>query len=361
MKRILVINVAAEYGGAITVLNSFIKEAELTSNIDFTILVSNPSISSSAKNIHFELKEWVKKSWVHRLYFELIYLNVNYPLNMFDSIVSLQNTLLAKRLKNQKKYTLLHQSIQFYEGTINFFKKEGLKIFLRKYLIGSIIKLSMKNSDVVFTQTLWMKERLSQWIRQNNIIMVSMNFRQSVVSTESFDNLNWNRSFVFPAHAGFLKNHELIIDALIWLKKKNISLPQVFFTLEQDENKTAIKLYKRVIKHDLPITFTGTLSQEELFEYYKTSVVIFPSKIETFGLPLIEARSFKTPIISIDKPYAKEVLHGYSNAHFFNTTSEAASIIERMVSGELSLKLHSDNHYLESYPTMIEFIKGQNQ
>lgn len=361
MIRLLVLNTAAEYGGALTVLASFIKEAEQTPDIDFTILISNPTITSSAKNVHIELKEWVKTSWFHRLYFEVIYLNVIYPLNTFDSVVSLQNTLLAKRIKNQKKYTLLHQSVQFYEGSINFFKKEGLKIFLRKYLIGSIIKLSVKNSDIVFTQTLWMKERLSQWMPKNNIKMVSMNFRQSAVSTESFDNLNWNESFVFPAHAGYLKNHDLIIDALIWLKKKDISLPKIYFTLEQDENKTAIKLYKKVIKNDLPIYFTGTLSQEELFEYYKTSVVLFPSEIETFGLPLLEARNFNTPIISIDKPYAKEVLSDYPNAHFFHTSSEAALLIERMLNGETSFNVVTTIPSHETLPTMIEFIKGHNQ
>ena len=44
--------------------------------------------------------------------------------------------------------------------------------------------------------------------------------------------------------------------------------------------------------------------------------MVFPSYIETYGLPLIEAASLGVPIIAADLPYAREVLDGYEGVTF---------------------------------------------
>ena len=356
MRRILVINVAAEYGGAITVLNSFIKEAELTMDAEFTFLVSNKSISSHSGNINIQYKQWVKKSWFHRLFFELMYLNYIFPMKSFDSVVSLQNTLLTRKFKNQSKYILVHQSIQFFKGYFNIFRLEGLKIFLRKHLIGFIIKSSVKFADVVFTQTQWMRNRLSDWISMDKIIMISMTSQMPPISIKGFNHLDWKNSFIYPAHAGFLKNHISIVNTLVWMKEKSIPLPEVFFSIDIGENATAKDLNKKVRKNNLPIHFVGPLSQNELFEYFKKCVVLFPSKIETFGLPLLESRSLGTPIIAIDLPYAREVLDGYKQAYFFKTNADLAFIIQQMMNGSISLEFVEDKVSNQTFPTMIEII-----
>jgi glycosyltransferase involved in cell wall biosynthesis len=53
---------------------------------------------------------------------------------------------------------------------------------------------------------------------------------------------------------------------------------------------------------------------EEVLSYYKSvDALLFPSQIETFGLPLAEASCFGLPIIAADLPYAAEVLKKYEN------------------------------------------------
>ena len=44
---------------------------------------------------------------------------------------------------------------------------------------------------------------------------------------------------------------------------------------------------------------------------------MFPSRIESFGLPILEAMEFDCPIIAVNKEYAKEVLGDYKEKHFF--------------------------------------------
>ena len=65
--KILVVDVAAESGGALTVLNQFIDEYSLNLNHEYVFILSRPHYEDK-DNIHFVNIEWVKKSLLHRLY-----------------------------------------------------------------------------------------------------------------------------------------------------------------------------------------------------------------------------------------------------------------------------------------------------
>ena len=57
---------------------------------------------------------------------------------------------------------------------------------------------------------------------------------------------------------------------------------------------------KEAEEKTLPIRFVGMMSREDLFAQYARSVLVFPSYIETIGLPLLEARSVGAPILAAD-------------------------------------------------------------
>lgn len=59
------------------------------------------------------------------------------------------------------------------------------------------------------------------------------------------------------------------------------------------------------------ITFTGSLSHEKLFEYYfKSTLFIFPTKAETFGLVPLEAMACGLPVVTTDLPALRESTGG---------------------------------------------------
>jgi len=70
-------------------------------------------------------------------------------------------------------------------------------------------------------------------------------------------------------------------------------------------------------ENDLPIKFIGSLTREEVFDFYAKSTLIFPSYIETVGLPLLEAKMHWTPIIASDSAFSHEILDGYDKVEFF--------------------------------------------
>ena len=51
---------------------------------------------------------------------------------------------------------------------------------------------------------------------------------------------------------------------------------------------------------------------------YAHSVLLFPSYVESFGLPLLEARLTGTYVIASNCPFSREILDGYEKALFFD-------------------------------------------
>ena len=102
-------------------------------------------------------------------------------------------------------------------------------------------------------------------------------------------------------------------------------------TISPNESKYTQELSKYAIDNKLDITFRGSLPREKVFEFYTNSVLVFPSYLESFGLPLLEARLIGAPIIASDTSFSREILEGYDNAVFFsemNSESMGQKIIE---------------------------------
>jgi hypothetical protein len=71
------------------------------------------------------------------------------------------------------------------------------------------------------------------------------------------------------------------------------------------------------------LSCVGQLSQAEcLSEYEKADALIFPSVLESYGLPLVEAMVMGIPIVAADLPYAR-VLCGDEGIYFNPASSES--------------------------------------
>ena len=80
------------------------------------------------------------------------------------------------------------------------------------------------------------------------------------------------------------------------------------------------------------IDFAGFMSKERLYGYYKAAdCLVFPSKVETWGLPITEfmEASGDKPMLLSDLPYAHETASGASKVCFFNP-SDPKELKERM-------------------------------
>ena len=78
----------------------------------------------------------------------------------------------------------------------------------------------------------------------------------------------------------------------------------------------------------------------DVMEIYTTSILVFPSYIESLALPLLEARNSKTIILASDCKFSKELLSDYENAYFFDPfkSEELANLMEKCITGDIALK-----------------------
>ena len=95
---------------------------------------------------------------------------------------------------------------------------------------------------------------------------------------------------------------------------------QTIITLKGDENAYARDIYRKW-GHLESLNFKGLLDKNMLYEeYLNADCLVFPSRIETWGLPISEYLSVhqgKRPIILTDLPYAHETSQGADLVAFF--------------------------------------------
>ena len=129
----------------------------------------------------------------------------------------------------------------------------------------------------------------------------------------------------YPASTSIYKNHELIINVLKYIKDikpeiyKNIIIHFIFNrNLNNDRNIVLINLIKKLYLND-NIKFEGKMPYKRVLSFYKScNLIVFPSYVESFPLPLLEAASFGLPILVSDLDYAREVIGNYEGVRFLN-------------------------------------------
>jgi len=313
--NIMVFDVPAESGGALSILNDFYQEVVENDDksINWIFVLSNPEYKET-DNVKILNFPWVKKSWFHRLYFDHFVASKLVKKYNIDKIFSLQNVIITKTDVEQILY--VHQSLPFsgYKFNIN----ENFKFWIYQNLISKKIYDSIKLANKVIVQTNWMKKACTEKadVQKNKIKVIPPKINLNIENT--FDKNNKIKTFFYPAGASYYKNHRLIVEASKMLNASNINDYKIIITLSGDESENIKELYRKVKKYNLPIKFAGRLEREEVFNLYTKSYLLFPSYIETFGLPMLEAKLHKTIILAADKAFSHEILDDYENAYFFD-------------------------------------------
>lgn len=125
-------------------------------------------------------------------------------------------------------------------------------------------------------------------------------------------------SFFYPAFPRFFKNYEAICEAVKKLNTNAINNFQVFLTINGTENRYSKYIYNKY-KDIKSLSFIGLQSRDMVYEYYsKVDCLIFPSKLETWGIPITEFKDFNKPILLADEKYAHETIGEYDKVIFFN-------------------------------------------
>ena len=333
MNKIVFVNAtAAIKGGALIILKQFLEGIPEYSNQDkvYYLFCSSAELKTYERENIKIINNIKENNWLNRIRWDL------YGLKKWskrkgikaDLIISFQNTGVFY-YNNIKQLIYLHQSIPFSE-TIhwNFFKKDERILWFYKNIYKKLIRLTLKSNSYIVVQTEWMKNALMEQFNWNSkkISVIKPNIKNIAVEKISKIDFNHNEFHLFyPANNAVYKNHELMINALKYIKDNK---PEIYtniilhFTLDKTLNNSRNAVLVNLIKDlqvDGQIKYEGKMSYERVLSFYKScDLMLFPSYIETFGLPLIEAASFGMPILAAEMDYAREVMGDYEGVRFLD-------------------------------------------
>lgn len=311
--RTLVYDVAADSGGAATVLQSFYEEFKKDTENEYIFVLSVYELPET-ENIKVLNFPEVKKSMLHRLYFDHFVAHKLVKKYKADRVLSLQNIELPHTNVPQTVYE--HNALPFSE--YKFKPWEAFRPWYSQQILGRMMKKSIRRAEKVLVQTNWMKEEI---IRQCGIPAdrVEVKFPPvKMLKTHPWKMDETCPTFFYPAGPPAYKNHRTFLKACELLKEQGMEDYRVIWTVTGEENEGMKKLKAEAEEKQLPIEFIGPVPRTQLFEQYASSVLVFPSYIETIGLPLLEARSVGAPILAADCLYARDGVGDYEGAEFFN-------------------------------------------
>ena len=312
----------------------------------------------SSENILFIPKPLSRKNWFIRLFYEYFWFWWWSIFNKPDYWISLHD--LTPNVRAEHRIVYCHQAAPFYNGKQTWRYAPGFEMFRRFYKY--FYRLNLWKNDYIVVQQQWLRDAFVEQFgcKPGKIIVARPEVDQVQTPTTALEKSEPSvASLVFVSFPRVFKNHEILLKAMRSLSAAPIKL---FLTFAGTENAYAQKLAKEasVLKN---VELTTFLSREKLFQLYASvDAMVFPSKLETWGLPLSEFRRFNKPIFAADLPYAKETLSGYEQACYFNpdNPAELAGLLEKFAVNHEFIPVRSDTVYAppftQSWDELINFI-----
>jgi glycosyltransferase involved in cell wall biosynthesis len=293
-------------------------------NVKFTFFVHRKNLLPASNHKNLELIELPRsrKSWFYRIYYEYIWFNQYSKRKPIDVWFSLHD--VSPRVTSRKKVVYCHNPASF----LSCFKLKYLReptLFAFWLFYGRLYRLNSSNTDLFIIQQGWLRTKLATMLGiAESKIMVAYPFdikRCKPFKTDTLATQFDGKKFVFfyPALARVFKNFEIIVNAVKLLEVERSDF-RVVFTISKTDNLYASWIYHSA-KLCKSIEFIGNQTRFSVDEIYReTNCLIFPSALETWGLPISEAKERQIPILAADLPYARETVGSYDAVSFFNVS-----------------------------------------
>jgi len=328
-------------GGTLSIISdclSFVNNSNYPNKYNIIALVHKKELFDQETYSNIEFIEFPKSrtSYFYRLYYEYFYfnklakkINIKFWLSLHDMTPSLQNIQQA---------VYCHNPSPFRKVILKDFLDQP-QLFFFTLFYRYLYKINIKKNDFVIVQQQWIKKEFINMfnLHQDKIIVAPPKIEEHKehLEQEKIKNIEFsnNKVFFYPTLSRPFKNIEVICEAAKLLITKEINDFEIIITIDGKENNYA----KRIVatyKDIKQIKFIGRISREKVYEYYNIAhCLLFPSILETWGLPITEFKQFKKPIFIADLPYAKETIDGYNMVNYFNPTSseQLCDLMENLI------------------------------
>lgn len=339
MKKIIIISAINIFeGGPLSILEDCLQylSDNMTDKYDIIALVHDISLMK-AKGIRYIEFNSSRKNWLYRLYYEYVYfyfISISIKPFLWFSLHD-----ITPNVKTDIRAVYCHNPSPFCSFSIRsliFSYRIALFSLFYKYLY----RINIHKNNFVVVQQSWIRDEFRRMYDVGNVVVAYPQTEQpkiniSNISTEDYSS---RFSFFFPAFPRFFKNIEVAAEAAKILHARGRNDFKVIFTISGDENRYArhvVSKYKNVPV----ISFIGLQSKDTMFKLYgEVDALIFPSRLETWGLPISEFKIYRKPVLAANLQYARETVGDYEKVKFFDPDNPAqlAADMEALINGNLA-------------------------
>jgi len=204
--------------------------------------------------------------------------------------------------------------------------KMGVKDLLTRKVKVHLIKKYIGAIKKVFVQTKTMEIRLNEKLGVKNSIVIptpiGLEFNDEVIEG-SFKLNKDKKNLLFPASFSSHKNFDIIIPVAKRLEKEYPEF-NIVITLSATDAEAYLEDIKLSgVNNIMNVGKVDRTLMPSLYE--QCDALFFPTLLESYGLPYIEAKFYKKPIITSDFDFSREMCG--ENSFYFDTFS-VDSIIE---------------------------------
>lgn len=334
-KTVVVSAVSLRKGGTLRILQQTLEYLSGRSDVRVTALVHDRKLCEYPEIEYIEIP-WATRSWAHRLWCEYVTMHrISEDLarngGPVDLWLSLHDTTPRVVAKEQEVYC--HTSFPFLKLRLRDFMMDP-KIPAFRLLTPLYYKVGARKNSSIIVQQEWFADALSRLMRvpreKFRVIppagapeVGDMSPQKIFFNPDSPRELatrigelvqDGARSFFFASTPDCHKNFETFLEAVRLLDSQDCeglgidpSDLRFVITVRGDENRYARWLHRRW--GALPnVDFHGLMGRDELYEHYrKADCFVFPSRVETWGLPISEYASVHPDgiLLLADLPYAR--------------------------------------------------------
>jgi glycosyltransferase involved in cell wall biosynthesis len=329
-RRVVVSAVNFTEGGPLTILRECLMSAVdvLPEKWEIIALVHDEFIIGDISRVRFVSFPQCKRSWFIRMYYELHGFSRRFSGTHVDLWLSLHD--VTPNVSARRQVVYCHNPSPFYSVSL----REGIldfRFLLFNLFYEKLYRINIRKNYAVVVQQNWLRKEFSKKFNHGKIIVAYPEDSRGAGEGDFFEGHRESRCsdrsatvILYPSLPRVFKNFEILCEAVKLMQRADAAKIELRITIDGTENNYARSLYE-VYGNCESIKFIGRKNRAEMdAEYFGADVVAFPSKLETWGLPISEAKKFGKPLLVADLPYAHETVGNYRLVSFLPATDARA-------------------------------------
>lgn len=241
-------------------------------------------------------------------------------------------------------------------------------LWLYTVLYRYLYRINIHKNNWVVVQQDWLRKKFRDLYGVRELVVAHPHtpMRSQKERTTAFKRDRTRYIFFYPCFPRIFKNIDVVVRAADLLEKRGVFAFQVWLTMDGSENHYAAKLAKQILELN-SVKLLGRLSREDVFEKYgESDCLLFPSLLETWGMPISEFKEFARPMLLADLPYAHETAGEYDQIAFFPAEDEKqlADMMQAAIEGRNIFSRYEclpiEQPYCASWEELFDFLLKEN-